>query len=297
MGSDEERQTHEFENAAPILDATDSKEYSITTDTSLTRSKLAQSPVEVQSPVGAQSANAQFTIETRQETHYYGYPAGDLLSQNIREMILAIREDPPATQHFALIEKTLERIARVSVEYNLVEFGKRLYPPRSLALGLSKLTAATGIEVSQKLVDKLLKTLSDDQLIRLAEYLESLYVECDGIGYLVTPITAALDADFRSVIDKIRHQPPAAAHIPDCTDAMLALIHTVSNHWIVAYAEYIPISRRGMKRVNSGTRIINSGLNTLLRKNIGHLSEQQLLILADFFDSTMLRIGKTSREE
>ena len=220
--------------------------------------------------------------------HYYGYPTGNVLSQSIREMIQAVKEDPLATKHFALIEKTLKGVARVSVEYNLVELGAQLYPPRSLTIGFTKLTAATGIGVSQKLIDRLLKTLSDDQTFRLAEYLDSLYFERDGTGYLVTPITTALDAELRSVIDRIRYQPPAATHIPDCTDALLALIHTVSNHWIVGYAEYIPISPRGMKTVNRGTHIINKALNTLLRTNIQHLDEQQLLTLVDFFESTLI---------
>ena len=219
---------------------------------------------------------------------YYGYPTGSTLSQNIREMIRAVKHEPPATQHFALIEETLKGVARVSLEYNLVELGARLHHPDSLTLQFTKLTAATGTGVSKRLIDKLLKTLSDEQTFRLAEYLEGLYFEHDGIGYLVTPITAAMDAELRSVIDKIRHHPPASAHIPECTDALLALIDTVSNHWIVGYAEYIPISPRGMKTVNSGTHIIIKALNTLLRKNIQHLDEQQLLTLVDFFESTLI---------
>jgi hypothetical protein len=221
-------------------------------------------------------------------TLYYGYPAGSLLSQNISKMIQAVKQEPPATQHFALIEQTLKGVARVSVEYNLIELGMRLYPPDSLSIRFTRLTAATSIGVSKRLIDKLLKTLSEDQTFRLAEYLESLYFVDDGTGYLVTPITPAIDAELRSVIDKIRHHPPATSHIPNCTEALLALIHTVSNHWLVGYAEYIPISPRGMKTVNRGTQLVIRALNTLLRKNIQHLDEQQLVTLADFFESTLI---------
>ena len=143
---------------------------------------------------------------------YYGYPTASLLSQNISKMIQAVKQEPPATQHFALIEQTLKGVARVSVEYNLIELGMRLYPPDSLSIRFTRLTAATAIGVSKRLIDKLLKTLSDDQTSRLAEYLESSYFVDDGAGYLVTPITAALDAELRSVIDKIRHLPFLPVH-------------------------------------------------------------------------------------
>ena len=138
------------------------------------------------------------------------------------------------------------------------------------------------------MINKLVKTLSDEQLTRLVEYLETLYFERDGVGYMVTPINAALDADFHRVIDGIRHHPPATTHIPDCTSVQLKLIHTVLMHCVVGYADYIQIGSWGMKIINGGMNILNSGLNALFRKNIQSMNRKQLLTLADFYELALM---------
>ena len=219
---------------------------------------------------------------------YYGYPMGEKLSSNVRKTIKAVRENPPSTQHIGLIKETLEGVANVSIEYNLLELGSHLYSPRSLTMRIVKLTAATSIGASQRMLNKLVKTLSDEQLTRLVEYLETLYLERAGVGYLVTPITAALDADFHQVIDGIRHRPPATAHIPACTDAQLQLIHAVLMHCVVGYADYIQIGGWGMKIINGGMSILNSGLNALFRKNIQSMNKKQLLTLAAFYETALM---------
>jgi hypothetical protein len=219
---------------------------------------------------------------------YYGYPMGESLSLNVKKTIKSVRENPPSTQHIGLIKETLEGVANISIEYNLLELGRHLYSPRSLTMHIVKLTATTSIGASHRMLNKLLKTLSDEQLTRLVEYLETLYFERNGVGYMVTPISASLEADFHRIIDGIRHHPPATAHIPDCTAAQLKLIHTVLMHCVVDYADYIQIGSWGMKIINGGMNILNSGLNAFFSKNIQRMNREQLLTLADFYEVALM---------
>lgn len=146
--------------------------------------------------------------------------------------------------------------------------------------------------VSKPIINK----LSNKQLVPLGDYIRDIMLtaphpergEQPWVGF---SLDAAFHARVEALISKLR-EPNPTAHTTELVEILSKITDRAMEVYIVAPTELLGLGFITRKVADTGSTVIRSASQALIRKLIPDLGEAQLVALANYMDELLLRNGR-----
>ena len=217
---------------------------------------------------------------------YLGFPVSPELGGAVREAIRRVREEPPATNHRALLTATIIDMTDTGIDFFAMEIVRRMALgdsiDRFVALALN--TVRGGLHM---IINRVGKRLDNQQFAALVDFLEEILLRAEGTLYVAFPAPPALTEQLRYYQHRVVAEPPATDHAWACYDLIVAFKHAALDFFFVRSTDRLGVGSWSKSVVSSGVAMANNTSNRLLRLVIVRLTDESLISIADFYESVM----------
>jgi hypothetical protein len=157
-----------------------------------------------------------------------------------------------------------------------------------------EMTANTIKGTCRLLSKKILKGMRNDELLGLAEHMDQMrFVTRDAnqypVGFTVMPVSDSLQAEIDTLLKGL-DQPPDSRTPAQIESVLHQLLETCVEYMYFRTLTQLRLGPLARRMVKLGYETVHSGMNSLIRHVVSHLSEQQQKEFIHFSQGLVIRI-------
>ena len=218
---------------------------------------------------------------------YLGFPISPELHAKVEESVHRVKHAPPENSHTALVTATIIEMTDTGIEFYFTEMVGRMKLGKGAdrVAGIALKTVTRGLYL---IIDRVGKSLSNEQFHPLVAFLEETLLQHDGDCYVAFPATPELEERLNDYIRRVHDAPPATDHAWQCHDLIVAFKHTALDFFFRQSTARLKVQGWAEKAVGMGINIADGASNKPLKRVVPALSEESLVSIADFYTGVML---------